>query len=388
MNINFKNKYQEKLYNELMTLVTDPSIGGNEFVIKDVAIKGQSNLLYRIFTYSLPGFTQFKLPSAKDSRGTMFIVDKNTGKAELIALPMQKFFSVGEGEPHLAKLHSVDNAKRIYMKEDGSLMTSYVSPIDGELKLKSKNNAEYVNKSVIGKALPENLMKDLMKAYIQDAICVDLELTSPENRVLMEYKDYKLHVLSARSLLTGDKIDVRSDFFKQEYPHIHDALVKEVPRNEYDLNRSDIEGYVLEMENGELLKVKTLPYLSMVAVVNIQDMSKLSVNLYAAAVNEILDEVRSLFHYRNRSENFPIDKLIAQADAAEDYARKTYLPFVKHVNEFVEKYKHLDIKDYIIKAQQEDKDLMPVLMTLYKGKEFNLKDFAIKKFGKKALSNF
>lgn len=387
MNISFKNDYQEKLYNELMTLATDPSVGGNEFVFKDVAIKGQDNLVYRIFTYSLPGFNQFKLPSAKDSRGTMFIVDKDTGKAELIALPMQKFFSVGEGEPHLAKLHSVDNAKHIYMKEDGSLMTSYVCPVTGDLKLKSKNNAEYVNKNVIKKALPENLAKDLMKAYNEDSLCVDFELTSPENRVLMEYKDYKLHVLSARSLLDGNKVNLRNEDFQKKYPHIYDALVKEVPRNEYDLNRSDIEGYVLEMENGELLKVKTLPYLSMVAVVNIQDMSKLSVNLYAAAVNEILDEVRSLFHYRNRSENFPIEKLIAQADAAEDYARKTYLPFVKHINEFVENNKHLDVKDYIAKAQQEDKDLMPALMTLYKGKDFNLKDFAIKKFGKKALSD-
>lgn len=386
MNIKFKNEYQKELYNNLLKLTNDKEYGGNEFLCKDIPINGTS-LIYKIFTYSLPGYMQFKLPFAKDSRGTMFVLDTENKTVDLVALPMQKFFSFGEGEPHLAKLHDVNNAKHIYLKEDGSLMTSYISPIDGEIKLKSKNNPEYVNKEVINKALDINLRNDLYKAYKEEHLSIDLELTSPENRVLMEYKDYKLHVLSARSLMTGEKIDLRNENVKNKYPFIYNSLVKEIDKKEFDLNRNDIEGFVLEMPNGELLKVKTIPYLSIVAVINIQDMTKLSINLYSAAINEVLDEVRTLYHYKNRSENFPIDTLIAQADAAEEYARQTYLPLVKKINDFVQKNKHLETKEYIALAQKEEKDLMPALMTLYKGKDFNIKEFAIKKFGKKALSS-
>lgn len=374
-----QNDFQKTLFTDLTNLVKNSS---GEFLTKDYNIEGHPNLIYRVFTYMIPRFSDFKNPNGLNCRGTMFLVNKETGEAQLVALPMKKFFSLGEGEKEDLAI-KIEDAKHAYIKEDGSLLTSYISPIDGKVKLKSKNVLEYLNKDAVMKSVSDALFAELQEIS-ESGISVDLELTTPENRVMMEYSDYNVHVLKARSLETGEYIDIRSKEFAEKYPVIAEHLVKEVPVSSVDINRKDIEGYVLEFADGRLLKIKTIPYLSIVSVISIQDLNKEGENLYRAALDEVLDEVRSMFVYKARSPNYNLDQRLANVDKVEAYAKRTYHDMVKKVNELYESNKHLERGDFA-RAVKDEKQLMPLLMQLYTGGKADYKQTAIKIYAKNAL---
>lgn len=374
-----QNDFQKTLFTDLTNLVKNSS---GEFLTKDYNIEGHPNLIYRVFTYMIPRFSDFKNPNGLNCRGTMFLVNKETGEAQLVALPMKKFFSLGEGEKEDLAI-KIEDAKHAYIKEDGSLLTSYISPIDGKVKLKSKNVSEYLNKDAVMKSVSDALFEELQEIS-ESGISVDLELTTPENRVMMEYDDYKVHVLKARSLENGEYIDIRSEEFAEKYPVIAEHLVKEVPVSSVDINRKDIEGYVLEFADGRLLKIKTIPYLSIVSVISIQDLNKEGENLYRAALDEVLDEVRSMFVYKARSPNYNLGQRLANVDKVEAYAKQTYHDMVKKVNELYESNKHLERGDFA-RAVKDEKQLMPLLMQLYTGGKADYKQTAIKIYAKNAL---
>lgn len=374
--MNFKNEFQKKLYEGLNSLVEKHP----EFHSKEQKVNGGK---FKTFNYTLAGYEQFRNNEyAKDCRGAMFFIPENENdNISLVALPMKKFFSIGEGMPNEVKERNAKDIKEAFVKEDGSLITSYISPVDGELHFKSKGNADYVNMAALNKALNEEFKKQLDELYTYYDICVDMEFTSPENRVIKEYKDYSVSVLKARSLKTGESIDVHSEEFKLNFPAVAEKLVKKVELKDLDLKRKDIEGFVVTMNNGDMFKLKTLPYLSMVSAINFQSKEKLPENLYSAAVHEMMDEVRTLLHYKNRSDAFPIEKLIKQADLIEAYAQKTYIPMKKEILDFVENNKELSDGDFTNKAKKECSKYMGPIMTLRKGGKFDLENFAVKMFG-------
>lgn len=376
-----RNDFQEKTFQELSTLVAESN---GEFLYKDYPIDGHKNLVFRIFNYSLPGYMSFKKPSAKMCRGSMFLVDTLTNKAQLIALPLDKFFSVGEGDKEDMSF-KIEDAKRAFIKQDGSLMTSYINPFTKKVDFKSMNSPTYIDHTVIEKSIPDVLRKEIEELALKD-ICVDLELTTPENRVIIEYKEYRVYAIKARSIFDGKNIDIRSEEFKNKYPSIAEHLVEEIPVSEVDLERSDIEGYVLELQDGSIKKVKTLPYLSMVGVIKIQDFSKEAVYLYTAAVNKVLDEVRSLFVYKAFSEAYDLQGKLAKADKVEAYANQTYNGFVRRLKSLHEENKHLPRNEYCRLLNKEPG--FPILIDLYAEKtvkEADYKKFAIQLFAKKAL---
>ena len=82
--------YQKTLYAQLMNLlVTNP--GSFKYRDEISAVDGGT---YRVFNYDIPKHSEFKLPGAKDCRGVMFYMGGD--EPQLVALPMQKFFSLGE----------------------------------------------------------------------------------------------------------------------------------------------------------------------------------------------------------------------------------------------------------------------------------------------------
>lgn len=368
------NEYQKKLYNELMNLLeTNP--GSFKFVDYPQNEGG----VYRIFKYDIPKYSEFKQPSAKDCRGTMFYV--NGDDVKLVALPLKKFHSLGETPETVNIDHS--KAKYAYIKEDGSLLTSYISPIDNQLKFKSMNMPTYMQSELVDMSISKELFEDLEKLTRKD-ISVCLELTTPKNRVFMEYFDYNVHVLKARDMKTGEYIDIRSPAFEKEHPAIFKSLVKQVPVNSIDINEKSIEGYVIEMEDGEIYKVKTIPYLTISSVVNIQDRSKEREVIYKATLEEVLDEIRSLYHYRTHSPNFPLQEILNRIDEIEDYAIKSYHYLKETVENFYEENKHMERGDFARKAKDLN-ELMPVLMEKYLGRDVDYKQAAIKVYSRKQI---
>lgn len=367
--------FQRQLYTDLMNLAQTSS---GSFLYKDYPVEGREATCFRVFTYNIPKHSEFYQPNALNCRGTMFFVEGEN--ATLLALPLKKFFSLGE-TPDSQGLDP-KTAVRAFLKEDGSLLTSYICPLDGSLKFKSMKMPTFMQYHLVEQSISPELKAEL-KTLTESGVSVCLELTTPENRVFIEYDTFAVHVLKARNLYNGEYVDIRSAEFAEQFPAIAGALVKEVDPKDINIQDKRIEGYVVEMENGELYKVKTLPYLTISSVINMQDRSKEREFIYAATLDEVLDEIRSLYNYRSHSPNFPLKEIMALIDEVEAYASDTYHALINTCEAFYQENKELDKASYARKAAQEQKEFMPVLMNLYLGPQVDYKAFAIKLYGRK-----
>lgn len=121
-------KFASQMYQDLISLCKN-----NEgFFYKDAQL---DSIKYRIFNYHLCSYEQFhNYPSALNCRGTMFnITDQEN--VRLVCLPPEKFFNYEEGDGH--RIHASGIFGVQMEKLDGSLISTYLHPIDG-IRLKSK----------------------------------------------------------------------------------------------------------------------------------------------------------------------------------------------------------------------------------------------------------
>ena len=225
----------------------------------------------------------------------------------------------------------------------------------------------------------------------QDGYTVDLEFVSLNNRVILEYKEPALHILNIRSNKDGSYIDFRNKDFLSQYP-IEDYLVKtldlslfkDLGKNNKYLSLPDIEGAVVRLTDGRLVKIKTEWYMSQHNYVNIQDFSKAGEKLFMVVMNEATDELRSLLHYRNNSPNFKLEEKLALIDKAETTILEEYNSFISEIGGFMEKYQHLDNKSFMEAVKTNlSNDKIKIVMPLYKGKVNSLKDSFILNYQKK-----
>merc|ERR1712025_613624 len=94
-----------------------------------------SGKTYRIFNYQLASYAQFCMPNGLECRGHMFEIDENQKPIRLAALPMPKFFNIGEN-PFTQNLN-FENVRQVMRKEDGSLISTFLDKNE-ELAFKSK----------------------------------------------------------------------------------------------------------------------------------------------------------------------------------------------------------------------------------------------------------
>lgn len=375
------NSFQTQLYKDLTYLV---ETSNGDFICKDYVVSKEENSFFRVFTYSLPKQSKFQQPNATNCRGTMFYIENNN--VSLVALPMGKFHSFGE-TPESQKLDYTD-ALEAYVKEDGSLLTSYIHPVTHTLVFKSKDTPKFLEYTDVEKAISGALFSEIFH-LTQSGYSLDLEITTPNNRVIIEYEGHKVFVLSARSLENGEYLNLRSETFKHTYPTISQHLVKQVDPKNININAKDIEGYVVLMPNGKKYKIKTVPYLSMVAAFRFQDSSKEFKNLYAAAVHDVIDEVKNLYYhkYKNKDkdkQDLLVEK-IAKIEEIERYAVESFRQLEKRVEDFYQEHKHLERPDYG-RMTQTNKDIAKVLMNRYLNNTIDYKKESIKLYGEKKIN--
>jgi T4 RnlA family RNA ligase len=384
--------YQNNLYSNLMKLVENSQQEKRStFVFKDVPCIMDSNFTYRIFNYQLPKYSDFLQPSALQCRGTMFRINNTDNSFELVSLPMDKFFGLGEN-PSTINLKSED-IKEAYVKVDGSLISSYVT-VNGKLGLKSKSEPIFAHNDIIQSYLNngnEHLEAELLQIS-KDGFTVDLEFVSLNNRVILEYKEPALHILNVRDNSNGEYVDFRSLDFLSKYPYIKEYIVKKLDLDKFSnldknnkfLTLTDIEGAVALLKDGRLVKIKTEWYMSQHNYVNIQDFSKAGEKLFMVVMNEATDELRSLLHYRNNSPNFKLEEKLALIDKAENVILSEYNNFLIEIGNFMEKFKHLNDAKFIQAAKDNlSSDKIRIVMPLYKGKVSSLRDSFIMNFSKK-----
>lgn len=336
--------------------------------------------IYRIFNYRLASYTDFMMPDAIECRGIMFEVD-NDNPVRLVSRPMQKFFNRFENpitmDVDLTQIDSISN------KADGSLISTWMH--DGDLRLKTKGSISSDQALAAMKWMEQQDSRfvSALHSFDVQGYTVNMEWVSPENRIVLGYVEPRLIVLNIRHRDTGKYEQIEEDDYLYQYmdPPVDTKelslidFVEQIP----DM-LDDIEGYVIKMKTGLWMKIKTKKYLSL-------HHCKDSVNnprrLFEAIVDEGVDDIRSMFHE---------DKLlISQIDAMQVKVDHLYNSMVTSVESFYNDNKHLERKDYAIKAQSEvDKLYFGLVMMKYLDKPTDYKGFlkkSYKHFGIKDIQN-
>lgn len=353
------SEYNKQLFKDLMELVQRDE----SFFFKDFNLEDK---VYRIFNYNLASWTSFQQPGAMDCRGAMFEVS-DLNNPVLASLPPQKFFNYEEGGVD----HSICKLGDKMIKMDGSLISTYLHK--GQMFLKSKGSlfsSQANDAMTLLDKTPE--FKAELERLVNQGFTVNLEYTSPTNRIVIAYQEDALTILSARSNETGEnlfatklknKLNTEGGFTHLlskmvTYEDLRSQEIQQIKFVDAIRQEQEGEGYVMEFirEDGSsyLGKVKNLKY---IALHHTKDSVNSPKRLFEAIINEASDDLRTMF-----SDDAFVLKTI---EDMEKHVQPIYNHIINTVQEYVEENKDLSRKDFAIKTKQEQPELMGLIMNQY-----------------------
>jgi T4 RnlA family RNA ligase len=335
--------------------------------------------LYRVFTYRLGQYSDFIKPNARECRGHMFQIREDGTMIRLAALPMQKFFNLGEN-PFTMDMDFSQGAELIMTKEDGSLISSYVDH-PGKLRLKSKTALESEQALAAMAYLASNKpLHDFVEVMTGNNYTVNMEFTSPQYRIVVPHQHDSLTVLNVRNNATGEYMGYESVRALMRSKNCEPHLVANFAESVKDLkefvdsvpsmNDSGLEGYVVRLRGGETFKIKTEAY---VALHRLKDSLNSPKRLFEVVVNEASDDAKAQF------KDDPY--LVSQIEDMEKVVAAIWVKLKHNVIEFHNANRALDRKSYAIKGQADlDRLYFGLAMTLYLDKEPDYKGWMLKHY--------
>jgi RNA ligase len=221
--------------------------GRQEFVTKELEhTLAFDYVIIKDDSFSDPKFGWIR----RNFRGITFC--KVTGN--LLSLPFPKFFNINQNTESQFILHKNKKAT-IYEKADGSLIHFY-RKMNGELvastcrspeSLQAKEALDFVNKN-------QRLLYYILDS-IDNGLTPIFEWCAPHNQIVVHYKNARLIYLMSRFRDNGNYL------FEEKYEDRvtkFDLSFSEVLNN---TNKTEFEGYVCYLEDGNVFKIKTPWYL-------------------------------------------------------------------------------------------------------------------------------
>lgn len=194
------------------------------------------------------------------------------GNSVIVAHPMNRFFNYGQGAA--ADINWSDPNIQILEKLDGTCIILYEDIFTNEWCVATRSVPEadipidggaYTFRTLFEKALMDTCGKsfnEFIKILNKD-ITYCFELTSPINRIVVDYKEFKITLLSARSKTTGKEINIKD--IDIGIPHVHayefmniNDLINWVSTK----NPLEHEGVVVRDSNFNRIKVKNASYVA------------------------------------------------------------------------------------------------------------------------------
>lgn len=364
---------QHQMYNDLMSLTSD----SNEFFFRDYDLDGHT---YRIFGYHLGSYTDFCRDHALECRGSMYRLDP-TGPV-LVCLPPSKFFNVGEN-PFTMNLDL--SSGLVMVKEDGSLMSTYVH--NDDLRLKSKGSL-FSEQAIAAQELLDSskflrLKEEMHHLEVVHNLTVNLEYVGPTNRIVLDYPDHDLIILNARCNKSGKLLMLDDVKLLGEFPTVERKWVQLFKPDDfiewYDQihGMTGTEGFVIQLPTGQLVKVKTDWYVT-------QHRAKDSINsprrLYEAVLDEASDDLKGLF--------FDNQAVIDSITEMEEFVIRLKDDLIKSVDEYFNENKELSRKDFAILGQKTlTKDVFSLVMMKYTGKQIDYTEWLKKHYKTYGISD-
>lgn len=237
-----------------------------------------------VVCYQFQDSGTFDSPQAAECRGIVF--DRN---GKIAARPLHKFFNLGE---QAGPQQDPATAVRVMDKLDGSMI--HTVWLDGEMFLKSKKSFNNKQVAMANEWLlrPENRgALDLCRGLAYQDVTLIFELTSPANRIVVGYDATELRLLHARRNESGSYFPRAAiENMARTYGlrlagsglDATDALAS-LPTME------GAEGFVLQFENGDMVKAKCPWYLQLHRTVSFTRERDIA----EAAVEERLDDIKA-----------------------------------------------------------------------------------------------
>ncbi len=281
------------------------------FYIKDLNVHGYQ---VKLADYRLASFGDFVLNDAWELRGLCFIQDENGLWHRNIL--MNKFFNINESKMEYVRLFSkdtdelvydgIDTSKeyisksakaansyrrerytksswmlediqdkgivRIQEKRDGS-MISFVKFPNGVVKAKSKMSFESPQALAADafycsdKQSQYNGIAQLVDYCLDKGLVPVFEYTSPFNQIVLNYNDSELRLLQVREADTGRYLTSTEVHFLCK--NLNVKIADEFDTMTWDellekqLTEENIEGWIVTLEDSQIIKVKTAWYFQM-----------------------------------------------------------------------------------------------------------------------------
>ena len=352
-----------ELYNNLKSLMSNDAF----YVSNQVDHDGS---LYEIFLYRLASYSDFQEAGGVEARGIMF------SDGVCVSRPMAKFWNFTECNQWPEHVDTDwSEYSQCMVKEDGSLISTWIDK-SNKLRCKSKGSLHSDQAKMAEEYL---LYSDILRSlyfFTRMGYTVNMELVSPDNRIVLSYPDTKLVVLNIRHNLTGEYLSKRDACI--QYPSINDFWVKyvdgvdmvDVPSMN-GVNGEVIEGFIYRHpDTGHMVKCKTDRY---VEIHHAKDDVNNPKRLMTCVLEEGSDDLRSLF------END--DLTLKYITEFEKMVFSKYNNMIDIVEDYYDDYKDLIQKDYAIQAQNKDylvSRYFSLAMSMYSGKEVRYKDYMIK----------
>ena len=338
-----------------------------------------NNSTFEVFSYRVASYSDFLHPWALECRGHTF--EFTDDGPVLVSLPMEKFFNDSEN-PFTMNL-DYSTAQYVFEKLDGSLISSVNSSKGVLLKSKTSFESEHVIEAskILQRATQ---LYEVVHMLTRKNYTVNMEYTSNMHRIVLPYNEPRLGVLNVRNNSTGEYIDyeeLRKLIPVEFLVHNHLPSILEYSSAETFINSvhemKGIEGYVIRLKDGTMVKIKTDEYVSLH---HAKDSVTAPKRLMGVVLEEASDDLRQMFA--------DDEQALAEIDNMEHYVTKLVNHLVKGAESFYEANKSLERKDFAIKGQKElERDQFSIAMGLYSGKEISYRQYVMKN-SKKYLEDY
>lgn len=227
-----------------------------------IGVNKQSNGA-TVICYNISNGDSFTNSFEKEARGITF-----DASGKIISRPLHKFFNLAEREEVQPQNLDWNKMVAAFDKMDGSMITTGL--INGEFFAKSKKSFQ---SDVAVSAT--NFVQANQKYYDFTRYCAlanmtpIFEFTSPNHRIVLRYAQDNMTLLHVRDNFTGVYLmpeEVAQLASKYDIPVNKPVYGRELDLPELlkSLNTVEgIEGYVIQFENGEMVKVKTKWYVNL-----------------------------------------------------------------------------------------------------------------------------
>ena len=250
-----------------------------------------------IFNYRYVTYQDFLDNSSFELRGLTFVFNLDGTLYKTFPL-FEKFFNLNENDACLYEDLKNLKVKSVQSKLDGSII-NFVELPNGKIIAKSKTSFESEQARMAQKLFnTDSKLNTYITQSIQMGLTPIFELVSPKNRIVVNYNKTKLILLGLRNCETG------------LYGSLDNVLIEKADSYKFSLNDllslksnlEGIEGWVVEFQNGQKVKIKTNWYLDLHKIMT--DYSNREDYLIDFILDEKIDDILSQLEIGSEMRSF------------------------------------------------------------------------------------